>query len=544
MTSEDIKHPSKRSQFNAYNFLVCFLVSLGQIAFGHPASIIGTTLGEPPFHVYMGLVDASGKPTTNAESLIGTMNGVFQAGAVLGILSSSYIMDRWGRKAGILYCALFSLVGGALLCGAQNVAMFIAARFIAGWGSWGFLAVTPTYSAELAPPGLRGFFVGMNGVNIALGYAIASYMGMAFYFAESHDAKWRGPLGIALIWPAMMIAITFVVPESPRYLLMKGRIEEARTIVMRLHSIKGDPDHEFARGEFYQMVKQTEVDRTLEPGWIAMFTKKGYRHRTALAMGFAFVGQSTGVLVINNYGPTLYATLGYGTKQQLEFQCGWITVGIVFNAIGAVFLDKVGRKPLMLIGVGGCCVCLIVEAAIVANYAEAATNKAALAAGVAMFYLFLAVYSMGVDVAGVVFYSELFPNHIRAKGVCLSMATVALTDLVYLQATTTAFANIGWRFYLVFIVITGVGVVGAYFLLPETKGIPLEEMAHIFGDDVVVNLDDVHINHDTHELVIGGGMLEHVATYQVTNPEAEKYAGRVNQENFGAQKGCIGRHAR
>lgn len=66
-----------------------------------------------------------------------------------------------------------------------------------------------------------------------------------------------------------------------------------------------------------------------------------------------------------------------------------------------------------------------------------------------MFYLFLAVYSMGVDVAGVVFYSELFPNHIRAKGVCLSMATVALTDLVYLQATTTAFANIGWRFYLV-----------------------------------------------------------------------------------------------
>jgi hypothetical protein len=71
---------------------------------------------------------------------------------------------------------------------------------------------------------------------------------------------------------------------------------------------------------------------------------------------------------------------------------------------------------------------------------------------------------MGVDVAGVVFYSELFPNHIRAKGVCLSMATVALTDLVYLQVTTTAFARIGWRFYLVFIVICGVGVVGAWIV--------------------------------------------------------------------------------
>lgn len=82
------------------------------------------------------------------------------------------------------------------------------------------------------------------------------------------------------------------------------------------------------------------------------------------------------------------------SKQQLEFQCGWITVGIVLNAVGAVFLDKVGRKPLMLIGVGGCCVCLIVEAAIVATYAEAATNKAALAAGVAMyaFYLFSFIF--------------------------------------------------------------------------------------------------------------------------------------------------------
>jgi len=138
-------------------------------------------------------------------------------------------------------------------------------------------------------------------------------MGMAFYFADSPAAKWRGPLGIALIWPSLMIFIAFIVPESPRFLLMKNKIEEAKSIVYKLHNVKGDPDQEFARSEFYQMMKQAERDRTLDSGWIAMFTKKGYRRRTALAMGFAFVGQSTGVLVINNYGPTLYATLGYDT---------------------------------------------------------------------------------------------------------------------------------------------------------------------------------------------------------------------------------------
>lgn len=133
--------PSFRSQFNPYNFLVCFLVSLGQVAFGYPASIIGTTLGEPPFHLYMKLAEENG-PTKNSQALIGTINGLFQAGAVLGILSASYIMDRWGRKAGVLYCCFFSLIGGALLCSSQNIGMFIAARFIAGWGSWGFLAVS------------------------------------------------------------------------------------------------------------------------------------------------------------------------------------------------------------------------------------------------------------------------------------------------------------------------------------------------------------------------------------------------------------------
>ncbi len=100
----------------------------------------------------------------------------------------------------------------------------------------------------------------------------------------------------------------------------------------------------------------------------------------------------------------------------------------------------------MLFGVFGCCVCLVIEAAMVATFAtgpNAGHNKVGLAFGVVAFYAFLAVYGLGIDVCGVVWYSEVFPNHIRAKGICLSIATIALTDLVYLQATATAFQNIG-----------------------------------------------------------------------------------------------------
>jgi MFS family permease len=104
---------------------------------------------------------------------------------------------------------------------------------------------------------------------IALGYGLASYMGMAFFYASDPVAKWRGPLGVALLFPIIMLAILPFIPESPRFLLMKGRVDEAREIVLKLHKIPGDPDNEFARGEFYQMAKQAELDRTVRVTWVS-----------------------------------------------------------------------------------------------------------------------------------------------------------------------------------------------------------------------------------------------------------------------------------
>lgn len=183
-------------------------------------------------------------------------------------------------------------------------------------------------------------------------------------------------------------------------------------------------------------------------------------------------------------------------------------------------MDWTGRKPLLMIGLGGCCFSLILEAVMVARYAETGSNnEAGLRMGVAATYIFLAFYSVGVDVAGVVFYSELFPNHIRAKGISLSIAVIALTDLVYLQATATAFANIGWKFFLIFIILSGIGTVVCYFFIPETKGIPLEEMAALFGDtdDIAVFSADIHLDHNTHEIFVdehGKEQIRQIASTQ------------------------------
>lgn len=317
-----------KRHFNGYNFFICWLVSCGQIAFGYPASIIGTTLAQPPFLVYMKLIDpATGELAKNADQLIGATSGIFQAGAFINVFIAGWVSDKWGRKAGFLWCSFLSLLGGAMLCGSRNISMFIVARLIAGGGSWGFLCVTPFYTAELAPPDLRGLMVGLNGINIALGYGLASYMGLAFFYSNDPVSQWRTPLGIALIWPFLMLGVVLIAPESPRYLLMKGRIEEAKKIVLRLHKVKGDPDNEFAESEFYQMSKQAEIDRKLDPGWIELFRRPSYRRRCFLAMSFAFLGQSTGVSYILA-SELSAANNGAGSRaQQLwpnYLRCAWI----------------------------------------------------------------------------------------------------------------------------------------------------------------------------------------------------------------------------
>lgn len=160
-------------------------------------------------------------------------------------------------------------------------------------------SVTPAFSAELAPPDLRGLMVGLNGINIALGYALASYMGLAFFYQDDPVSQWRSPLGIALVWPVMMIVIALLVPESPRFLLLRGRNDEAHAITLKLHALKSDPNNDFAEAEFYQMAQQAAIDRKLDPGWLELFRRPSYRKRCMLAMTFAFIGQSSGVLVVS-----------------------------------------------------------------------------------------------------------------------------------------------------------------------------------------------------------------------------------------------------
>lgn len=241
-------------------------------------------------------------------------------------------MDKWGRKAGVIFSSTFSLIGGSVCCAAQNPAMFIAFRFLVGVGANAFVPVIGVYTSELAPPALRGFFGGLNGTLILVGYSLASYMGLAFFHAANPSVQWRGPLGLALIFPALMLLLLPILPESPRWLLLQSRPDEAERVVQKLH--QGGPDDEFARSEFYQMRRQADYDKTMNSSWKELFFRPSYRKRAIIVMLIGAFEQACGVIVINNFSPMIYAALGFGTEDTLILLCGWITGGIFASLIG------------------------------------------------------------------------------------------------------------------------------------------------------------------------------------------------------------------
>ena len=138
--------------------------------------------------------------------------------------------------------------------------------------------------------------MGMNGLGIALGYALATYMGLAFYHSSDPSAQWRGPYGLALIFSALPLVVMTYAPESPRWLLMANRGEEAKQVVRKLHDLSHEEQNHFAMVEFYQMQRQTEYDRTMDPSYWQMFRRPSYRKRVLMSAGYACLGQSTAVL--------------------------------------------------------------------------------------------------------------------------------------------------------------------------------------------------------------------------------------------------------
>ncbi|KAI2060022.1 hypothetical protein LOZ43_001862 [Ophidiomyces ophidiicola] len=424
---------------NVFNLAVVIFVALGSTACSYGMAIISSTIGQPSFYKDFQLAMQGEPGYDKTSTLIGAMNGLNSAGSAFGCAFVSWSADRYGRLRSLQLGSVILIIGAALCAGSVNMAMFLVARFIAGFGIGILITGIPMYQAEASAPSSRGFMVSMHGIMFAVGYSLASWIGFGCYFLSANgnmtSFAWRFPLAFQAA-PAILLLIGSPwLPFSPRWLLEKGRHEEAHAVLIRLHRTADDPNNISAEKEYFQMKKQLELDREIKQntGRWDLFKTGPNRRRAFVGFALMFGNQFTGVLVIANYGVLLYASLGMKTFMPLLLSALWVTASFPGNVFTAFFVDRLGRRFFLLTGLSGLLFCLVMECWTQAVYLGT-DNAAGQKAAVFFLFLFIFFWSTFIDATQFLYLSEIFPTQTRSQGMALGMVGTFSATIIVLVA--------------------------------------------------------------------------------------------------------------
>ncbi len=380
-------------------------------------------------------------------------------GTVLGALTGGYPCDRWGRKTtlfwiGILY--FISAIGSAIATDPYTFSFF---RFVGGIGVGASSVAAPTYISEISNARNRGQLVALYQFMIVFGILIA-YLSNYMLQGFGGENDWRYMMGVEAI-PALIYAILVVrVPKSPRWLLLhKGDEAEARSVL--LLSNPADKIDEMI-AEIKEHMKALESTDH--------FFSKTYRFPIMLAFLIAFFNQLSGINFILYYAPRILQQAGFGSEGSLFSSIFIGCINLVFTLIGMYLIDRSGRKTLMYIGSIGYIVSLGMTA--YNFYFQSAPEFTLI-----FLLMFIASHAIGQGAVIWVFISEVFPNNMRAKGQSLGSGThwvfAALVTLLGGVAIQAFEPSIVFAFFSLFMVMQLLFVA---FMMPETKGVSLEEL--------------------------------------------------------------------
>lgn len=423
-----------------------FVVALGGFLFGFDTAVISGAEKAVQAHWHLSEFQHG---LTMAIALIGTV-----AGAALGAWPS----DQLGRKNTLFVVAalyFISALGSAL---ANDWTIFILFRFLGGIGVGVSSVTAPIYISEISPAGSRGKLVGLFQFNVVLGILIA-YLSN-YFIGQTGEESWRWMLGVQCFPSLLFFVLIFCIPESPRWLLLhKNKLSEATAIMQKINS----------EGYEAEIAKiRSSAEKVNGEG--KLFVRQNARP-ILLAFCFALFNQLSGINAIIYYAPRVFEMAGLGAQGSLLSTVGIGLINFIFTLVAINFIDKVGRRKLMLIGSVG----LIASLALVSQaFYTGQTTGFAITIYLMSFIAFFA-FSQGAVIW--VFISEIFPNDVRAKGQTFG----SLTHWVMAAIITFCFPALtellgGGGTFLVFAVFMLLQLIYVLRFMPETKGRSLEDM--------------------------------------------------------------------
>ncbi|KAF8847656.1 MFS general substrate transporter [Acephala macrosclerotiorum] len=464
-----------------YRVLFCTcVISVGAIVIGVDSGIIGTTLGQPSFYLYMF------KPGDNQKGLIGAMVSTYYVGNCLGAVISGICLEKFGRKHTLTASTFGTIIGSTIQTSAVNPGMMIGGRLFAGLAVGVLIPVMPTYISELARPTERGRLIGVMGMGVAVGFLIANWIGYGCYFAKG-DVAWRVALAMQIPPGVVLLVLSLFLPKSPRWLISQDRNQEAEAVLRKLYPEQDANDIQITLLNIQEQVQfesQQRLNVSLGHAFLELFSKK-YIKRTLLAIAVIHILPLSGASVVQNYQVLLYKGLGYSGERILLISGCYGFMGVIGQAINMLFVaDKWPRVRTMWVGCISTVVMLVLIMILSRFYGDGSNVNGA-RAGIACIFIYSGQFAVFFNSTIFGLLAELFPLHLRGYGVSIAGVAQSVTIIWLSQITPIAFAALTWKFYLIFI--AAIIVLGSIYRiwLVETANLTLEEIAGAFGDNVL-----------------------------------------------------------
>ncbi|KAL4180507.1 hypothetical protein AMTRI_Chr13g92440 [Amborella trichopoda] len=470
----------EKPQRNKYALACATLASMTSILLGYD---IGVMSGAILF-----IKDDLHINDVEVELLVGSLN-IF---SLIGSAAAGRTSDYIGRRYTIVFAGGIFFVGALMMGFAPNYAFLMAGRVVAGIGVGYALMIAPVYTAEVAPASSRGFLTSFPEVFINLGILLG-YVSNYVFARLPEDLSWRLMLGVGAIPPVFLALGVLAMPESPRWLVLQGRLGAAKKILLktsdspdeaqrRLSEIKvaaGIPEN--ADGEVVSVPKHHHGEGVWKE--LLLRPTPAVRRMLIAAVAIHFFQQASGIDAVVLYSPRVFEKAGIKEKSKLL----GATVGVgltktTFILVATFLLDRLGRRPLLLSSLGGMAVSLFGLGFGLTMIAHS-DEKLVWAVGLCIttILLYVAFFSIGMGPITWVYTSEIFPLRLRAQGASIGVAVnrvisgvIGMTFISVYNAIT-----IGGSFFLY----SGVSLLAFlffFFFLPETKGRTLEEVVELF----------------------------------------------------------------
>jgi sugar porter (SP) family MFS transporter len=437
---------------HAFLARISFIAALGGVLYGYDMGIIAAAVI---------FVRHSFQLSTVMEEWVVS---IVLVGAMIGALVGGSVADRIGRRATLVWAGGIFIAGSVLAPLAPNVGVLIVARLIIGLGI-GFTSVTaPVYVSELAPPQSRGMLIGLYQFALTLGIALADLVG---YWLAAREA-WRLMFAIAAVPTIFFLAVILTVPESPRWLFAHSRERDAEKVLLSYTNASGAQ-------QFLADIREG-LKTPMEQSWSALWTP-AVRPFVFIAAGMTVLQQVTGINTIIYYGPQIFELAGISSHSNSILATFLVAVvNVLATVVGILLVDRVGRKPLLYVGVGGMTVALFALAYSFSHQATLGASLGIIAIGCLVLYIACFAFSLGA--IAWILVSEVFPLRVRGRGVAIATLFSGISNFFVSLTFLSLIKGVGsaWTF-AIYGILSIVCLIFVRFVVPETCGLELESIS-------------------------------------------------------------------